>query len=64
MTNLRLSTEEQNQLIKVLDMYLSNLWMEIADTDSSFFKKDLKDEKKLITELLEKLREKSETLSA
>ena len=55
MVNLELSNEEREKLVHVLESYLSNLRMEIADTDSSFFKEDLKAEKELLNNILGKL---------
>ena len=63
MINLELSNEEREKLVHVLNSYLSNLRMEIADTDSSFFKADLKTEKELLIGVLEKLEESLEQAS-
>ena len=62
MITLELSDIEKDRLIKVLDRYLSNLRMEIADTDSSFFKKDLKSEKETLNGIYNKLVQTAETL--
>lgn len=63
MINLELTNEEREKLVHVLNFYLSNLRMEIADTDSSFFKADLKNEKELLKGILGKLEENLEQAS-
>ena len=60
---LELSSEEREKLANVLNFYLSNLRMEIADTDSSFFKADLKSEKELLIGILERLENNLEQVS-
>ena len=60
MAILELSSEEGEKLARVLKFYLSNLRMEIADTDSSFFKADLKNEKELLNGILERLEDNLE----
>lgn len=52
---LELSEMERNKLAHALEFYLSNLRMEIADTDSSFFKADLKTEKEVLMGILDRL---------
>lgn len=55
--NLELSTEEKDKLVQIVNQYLSDLRMEIADTDSSFFKEELKLEKTMLRGLLKRLEE-------
>ena len=63
MANLKLSFEEREKLAHVLKFYLSNLRMEIADTDSSFFKSELKSEKEVLMGILGKLEDTLEQAS-
>lgn len=55
MTSLELSKEEKDTLIDVLGSYLSDLRMQIADTDSSFFREDLKAKKTILIGILDRL---------
>lgn len=59
---LELSEMEKDKLAHALEFYLSNLRMEIADTDSSFFKADLKIEKDLLKGILDRLEANVETV--
>lgn len=54
--SLELSSEEHAVLLEILENYLSDLRMEIVDTDSIEFKKGLRIRKQVILDLLEKLR--------
>lgn len=56
MVHLTLTDEEAGTLKKALETYLSDLRMEIADTDAQDFRENLKQEKSVITRLLEQLR--------
>ena len=55
MYNLELSEMEKDKLVHAIEYYLSNLRMEIAGTDSSFFKAELKSERDLLKGILERL---------
>lgn len=57
MIRLDLTMEEAQELNRVLHGYLSNLRMEIADTDLSDFKQQLREEKSEVTSILKKLEE-------
>lgn len=56
MTRLELSPEEQEALIEVLESFLSDLRMEIADTERLAFRERLKGQEQIIKRLLEVLR--------
>jgi hypothetical protein len=56
MYELRLTPEEKETLQKVLEGYLSDLRMEIVDTDTSAFKDELRHERETINILLNKLK--------
>jgi hypothetical protein len=55
MATLEITTEEKDILTKLVRVYISDLRMEIADTDQSSFKKNLKEEQEVLKKLLEKL---------
>jgi len=55
MSSLELSREEKDTLIDVLGSYLSDLRMQIADTDSSFFREELKTKKRILIGILDRL---------
>ncbi len=57
MAQLSLTDQEGETLTKALETYLSDLRMEIADTDAHDFREGLKQEASVITRLLERLRE-------
>ncbi len=59
MVQLTLTEEEAGKLKKALETYLSDLRMEIADTDAQDFREDLKQEESVITRLVEQLRAQS-----
>ena len=52
-----MSTEEMRTLTTALEKYLSELRMEIVDTDSEDFREKLKEEKRMLYRFLEKLEE-------
>jgi len=56
MVRIELTTEEVNELVSVLEQYLGDLRAEIADTDSSFFKEELREEKEVVSQALSKLK--------
>ncbi len=55
MINLDLTKEENDILATVLESYLSDLRMEIADTDSMDFRESLKKRKGVLNKVLETL---------
>ena len=55
MINLELTKEENDILAMVLESYLSDLRMEIADTDSMDFRESLKKRKDVLKKVLETL---------
>ena len=55
MINLDLTKEEKDILAMVLESYLSDLRMEIADTDSMDFRESLKKRKDVLKKVLETL---------
>lgn len=59
MVQLDLTRDETGILIKMLENYLSELRMEIADTDQQDFRDQLKEEKRVLLKTLKILREKS-----
>ena len=52
-----MSEEEKKILTSTLEKYLSELRMEIVDTDSEEYRSKLKEEKRVIYRFLEKLEE-------
>lgn len=52
MITLDLTADEQQELVEVLQGSLSELRMEIADTDSLDFRDALKERKRIITKVL------------
>jgi len=52
---LNLTTEEAEMLNEVLKSYLSDLRMEIADTDSGFFRAGLKEKEVFLKRVIEDL---------
>jgi len=55
MASLEFSQQEIDMLNKIVKSYLSELRMEIADTDQSSFKNGLRKEEELLNKLIEKL---------
>ena len=55
MSTIKLTPEELELLRDILETTLSELRMEIADTDNSNFKNGLKNRKRVMTDILEKL---------
>ena len=60
MINLDLTKEEKDVLLVVLEDYVSDLRMEIADTDKMDFREMLKNQKETLKRVLEKLRQVKE----
>jgi hypothetical protein len=54
---LKLSAEERDLLAELLDQSLRDLKMEVADTDSSDFKLQLKARERLMDGLLQKIQQ-------
>lgn len=59
MRTIDLSPEEEQLLEETLDYTLSDLRMEIADTDSSAFKEKLRGRKETLNSILSKLKQPS-----
>lgn len=55
MTTMELNEKEVKLLHDILESDLSDLRMEISDTDNQAFREDLKEKKDLISGLLKKL---------
>ncbi len=55
MPTLNLSSEQAETLAEVLEDYVSDLRMEIADTDSQEFRDDLKKKEVFLKDLLSRL---------
>ena len=55
MFDIKLTHDEAEMLHKILDSYLSDLRVEIADTDLADFREILKNEEVFIKELLHRL---------
>lgn len=56
MVRVEFTTEEVSELVRVLEQYLGDLRAEISDTDSSFFKEELREEKGVVNVALAKLK--------
>ncbi len=56
MVQITFSAEEAAMLREVLEIYLSDLRMEIADTDAMDFRERLKQQEAFLTRLLQRLR--------
>ena len=57
MIHLELTQEEKEILIDIMENDLSDLRMEIADTDSSGFREMLKKQKEVLMKVMETLRQ-------
>lgn len=55
MVHMDLTLEEAEELRKVLKTYVTDLRVEIIDTDASEFKEKLRDEKGVVKALVERL---------
>ncbi len=56
MIQLQLTAEERQVLVEVLESYVSDVRMEIADTDSAGYKVGLKGKKDILNKILNTLR--------
>lgn len=56
MDRLHLNTQEEGELLMVLERYLPDLKHEIANTDRKEFRRDLKDREVFMTELINRLK--------
>jgi hypothetical protein len=56
MVTLELTAEEHATLVEILDEFLSDLRMEIADTDAADFKDELRHEKGIVQQLVAKVK--------
>ena len=61
MVRVEFTTEEVSELVRVLEQYLGDLRAEISDTDSSFFKEELREEKGVLNQALAKLNSQRQT---
>jgi len=61
MPDLNMTEDEREYLIKLLENDLSDLRMEIADTDNMKFKQMLRENKVHLASILEKLKKVPET---
>ena len=57
MTRIELTDQEVELLREVLGEYVSDLRMEVADTDSMDFREGLKERERILKDILERLRE-------
>ena len=57
MPTFEISDDEREILLKALKNYISELRMEMADTDSSFFREDLKKQRDTLQNVIDKLGE-------
>ena len=55
MAKLTLTGKEEWMLMKILESYLSDLRMEVADTDRKEYRDELKEEEAFLKELIAKL---------
>ncbi len=62
MVRVEFTTEEVNELVRVLEQYLGDLRAEIYDTDSSFFKEELRQEKGVVNQALARLKAAAEPI--
>ncbi|HKD69572.1 MAG TPA: hypothetical protein VKB84_22225 [Candidatus Binataceae bacterium] len=56
MAKIELSTEEAEELSGILENYLSDLRMEIVDTDSTDFREGLKKRRDLVSRVVDRLK--------
>ena len=64
MVRVEFTTEEVNELVRVLEQYLGDLRAEIYDTDSSFFKEELSEEKGVVNQALARLKTVAEPIKS
>ena len=62
MVQIELTQEKAQMLGDILDSYLSDLRMEIADTDKMEFRENLKKKEVFLKELLRHLKEKEPSM--
>jgi hypothetical protein len=62
MIHLDITKEEKDILIEVLEEYISDLRMEVADTDNMDFREKLKNQEKVLKEILVTLRQVKENV--
>ena len=60
---LKLSEEDGTLLIEILENYISDIRMEIADTDKSSFKEKLKTQKRSVVNILNQIKEDDKKVS-
>lgn len=57
MVQIEITSEEAQMLLEILETYLSDLRMEIADTDQMDFREGLKKRELFLKELIHRLKE-------
>ncbi|MBN1548537.1 MAG: hypothetical protein JW902_17950 [Syntrophaceae bacterium] len=57
MSRITMTPEEERELLLVLERYLPDLEMEMADTDSKEFLHALKEREKFMMEMIKRLKE-------
>lgn len=57
MSRITMTPEEERELLLVLERYLPDLEMEMADTDSREFLHNLKEREKFMMEIIKRLKE-------
>lgn len=62
MIHLDITKEEKDILIEVLEEYISDLRMEVADTDNMDFREKLKNQEKVLKGILVTLRQVKENV--
>ncbi len=56
MNKLHLTSQEENELLLILERYLPDLQLEIANTDKKEFRKELKDREAFMIDLIARLK--------
>ncbi|HNQ64572.1 MAG TPA: hypothetical protein PK842_02020 [Smithella sp.] len=56
MSKLNLTQEEENELLLILERYLPDIQMEIANTDSKEFRRELKEREVFMNDLIARLK--------
>lgn len=56
MEKLHLTSQEEDELLLILERYLPDLKIEIANTDSKEFRKQLKDREAFMVDLIARLK--------
>lgn len=56
MSKLNLTPEEEKELLEILERYLPDLQMEIADTERREFRQELKKRETIMTDFIKRLK--------